>query len=104
MTEIPCATDPDSLLAAAWAAADLHANAMDRNSQHTIAGLSVKLAMGTLTQTQAERLLAYWSWWEATWNHYETVKATILAGGEASFDPSVPGPCPCNIWALKGGV
>lgn len=97
---IPCAAEPEALLAAAWAAANVHANALDRNSQHTVTGLTAQMVMGVLPVGQVERLLSYWAWWKATWDHYGAVRARILTGEQAAFDPAVPGPCPWSIWQL----
>ena len=97
---IPCATDKKSLLAAAWAAANLHASAMDSNSKHSITGLNAELIMGTLTPQQSERLLAYWTWWKAVWKHYEEVINAIEAGNVSTYNPEVAGNCPWDIWEL----
>jgi hypothetical protein len=100
-TVVPCATDVDSLLAAAWAAANTFAAALDENARHSMAGLTAQLALGQLPAPQAARVTAYWAWWQAVWAHYRAVKARINAGAVVYFDPSVPGACPYDIWALS---
>lgn len=93
--------DIRNLTDAAWRAANRHAySRIDENSRHTIAGLSAKLAMGSLPNWQMIKLFAYWAWWEAVWLHYATVRATIASGVEATYDPAVAGVCPGDIWWL----
>lgn len=97
---IPCATDAASLCAAAWAAANLHANALDRNSQHSVALLLARNAFAPLPEGQMAKLLAYGAWWEACWLHYAEVIARIDAGEVASFSPDQLGDCPVTIWQI----
>ena len=94
--------DIRNLTDAAWRAANRHAySRIDENSRHSIAGLSVKLALGQLPEWQVTRVLAYWAWWEAVWAEYARVRATIMSGHEAVYDPAVVGPCPFTIWQLS---
>lgn len=97
---ITCATDKASLVTAAWTAANLHANALDRNSQHSIALLAAQMVIGALPAAQCDRIIAYGAWWRACWDHYAEVLARIDAGEVAFYDPASVGPCPWTIWDL----
>ena len=87
-------------IAAAWKAADAHASSgMDANSRASLLWLAVDPACPTWRR---ERIQAVQAWWAAVWSHYAAVKQQINAGVDATFDTSVPGPCPFTIWQIAG--
>jgi hypothetical protein len=89
-----------SRLAAAWAAADAHAQAcLDTNSRSSLLWLAVDPACPVWRR---ERIMAVQAWWSEVWAHYATIRARIMDGHDAAFDPAVPGPCPWSIWQISG--
>jgi hypothetical protein len=90
--------DPAPLIAAAWAAADAHARAgMDENARLSIVGLMVDPACPAW---RAQRIAEFRAWWSALWAEYASVRARILAGEAAAYEPAVVGPCPWSIWQI----
>lgn len=98
---------------AAWRAANAHAHSViDQNSRETIGMLLDQLiltlaapqvaeAVGlALPEWQQAKVLAYTAWWKALWLEYERVRRLINKGQDATYDPTVAGPCPGDVWWL----
>ncbi len=89
--------DTEGLISKAWAAADAHAGQMDVNSRSSLLWLAVD---PSCPEWRMARIVAVQQWWASIWEHYGTVKATIMSGTIAYYDPSVAGGCPYTIWEI----
>jgi hypothetical protein len=89
----------DSKVADLWTAAnEFGESQMDNNSRTSI---SLMLASGTATAQQLSRINDFGVWWRNLWGYYAIQKAKLVAGEEASFDPSVVGNTPWTIWQIS---
>jgi len=85
-------------IAAAWEAADKHAQQMDTNSRSSL--LWIYYDPNT-SQECKDMVVNVQSWWEEVWIEYARVKSLIEAGQAVEYDPSVVGNCPYTIWQIN---
>lgn len=88
----------EELIAKLWQDCSTFAESqMDSNSRHSI---DLLLASGTATPQQLQRIYEYGAWWQSLWGYYAVQKAKIVAGEVATFDASVVGNAPHDIWSI----
>ena len=89
--------DTEGLMSQAWSAADAHAGQMDMNSRSSLLWMAVDPAC---PEWRKARIDAVQQWWASVWDQYAAVKATIMSGEVAYYDPTVAGECPYTIWQI----
>jgi hypothetical protein len=86
-------------IAKAWEAANAHAmSGMDLNSRSSLLWMALD---HTCPEWRRARIVAVQQWWKTIWEHYGSVRQSILEGNVSYYDPTVAGECPWSIWELQ---
>lgn len=89
--------DPTADIAAAWTAADEHANEIDANARFRYLAWLIDPTSSLDRRAKIRDNLA---WADLIWRQYATIKADCMGGTLSTYDPKVLGSPPHTFWEV----